>query len=186
MLQIKPRHSTRPKYSECFNQLISTGFTLHIDCAVKRTELLKFLDSTEPKSEADKIHKSINQKLKQFVDFVNEDNPKANLSIQVYKHLIKDGWYFCLLLISGDFANETNRETKPSETENTNLETMGQDTELASNSNCTADISAPSEVDISVEVTKEYKIPKVSKVSRVLTPYDIEMKALYGELYVPD
>lgn len=169
MIQVRQRHSTKSKYSKLFNELLATGFSTHTDCEVKRTMLVKLVNGTSEvaKREAEAIYKSIHQKATnsgtQLTQLLKPNQPE--IKFQVYKVLKpNDGWYFCLLLVSGEES-------------------------LEGISKRTSDIDFVDTTSSSVlpNTEQDESIEQSTVVAEDdLTDYDREMYRLYGDHYVPN
>lgn len=175
-------HDTSPKYTHVFTDLVKTGFNLHCDSDYKRTDLLKVCDYTVPKSDADKIHKSLTQKCLAA---------KKQLQVQLrpYKHLVAgDGWYFCLLLISGNLQDanaitETKTEAMVRSITSDNTASL---LDSGGSNYGNASLESTTAINASDAATTALATPTTSQLPTViLTAHDREMIALYGDLYVP-
>ena len=163
MIQVRQRHSTKSKYSKLFNELLATGFSTHTDCEVKRTMLVKLVNGTSEvaKREAEAIYKSIHQKATnsgtQLTQLLKPN--QSEIKFQVYKVLKpNDGWYFCLLLLSGEESLEgISKRTS-------DIDFTGSADGIATGNSVQCEIVAEDD----------------------LTDYDREMYRLYGDHYVPN
>lgn len=181
---INIRHSTKAKYAGFFDMLISSGFNRHIDSTVPRTDLLKVTSGAEALDNnlAERVHKSISQKARNFCESMNQlvTNPNEYITIRVYKHFIAgDGWYFCLLLVTGDINKFVNTSSKiTSEPRGYMLD------EPTSVSIENANVTVPVPL---VNILTAIPQPASKELPAVqLTEHDKEMIRLYGDLYVPD